>query len=112
MTEARREYNRAYYERNKTHIQAKNTAYYKKRQRDLGLRKRYGITEAEYDRRYADQNGRCLICERQQHRLDVDHCHSTGKIRGLLCRRCNLRAGFLEGPLVEETKRYLQRAEE
>ena len=51
------------------------------------------ITVEEYDLLYAKQNGYCAICGKHQSqlrtRLAVDHDHSTGKIRGLLCFSCN-----------------------
>lgn len=51
----------------------------------------YGIDAAEYDRVLAVQDGRCAICltRPRTRRLAVDHDHETGKIRGLLCTRCN-----------------------
>lgn len=52
------------------------------------------------------QNNSCGICGRTQERLAVDHCHSTAKIRGLLCTNCNLKLGWYE-PLKEEIEKYL-----
>lgn len=50
----------------------------------------YGITEAEYDTLFASQSGRCAICwGARLYKLDVDHDHSTGLVRGLLCKLCN-----------------------
>ncbi len=60
--------------------------------------KRYGITLEDYDKIYDSQNGCCAICNRHQQALKrllaVDHCHTTGEIRGLLCHSCNLLLGF------------------
>lgn len=54
----------------------------------------------EYNRIFMEQEGRCRICSRHQSefsvRLAVDHCHKTGKVRALLCRRCNVALGLLE----------------
>lgn len=62
-------------------------------QRRADLKHRYGITEAEYGRLLAEQNGGCAICSTTEcasgRRLAVDHCHATGRVRGLLCRDCN-----------------------
>jgi len=57
------------------------------------LERDYGITITQYDTMYEEQQGRCKICGLDQERLDrrlcVDHCHVTGKVRGLLCDPCN-----------------------
>jgi hypothetical protein len=56
-----------------------------------------GLSAAEYDALLAKQNGACAICRRRwKERLCVDHCHLTGMIRGLLCRRCNLGLGYMK----------------
>ncbi|MGW0245086.1 endonuclease VII domain-containing protein [Nocardia goodfellowii] len=53
----------------------------------------YGITADEYWALYEAQDGRCYICRRPRRKdakkLSVDHCHKTGRIRGLLDQRCN-----------------------
>jgi Recombination endonuclease VII len=67
-----------------------------------GARARYqprlcGLSATEYDALLAKQNGACAICRRRwKERLCVDHCHLTGMIRGLLCRRCNLGLGYMK----------------
>jgi hypothetical protein len=60
--------------------------------RNQHLTETYGITEDDYNRLLAAQDGKCAICGglRRQN-LDVDHDHKTGLIRGLLCKRCNRR---------------------
>lgn len=63
-------------------------------QRRYNYKHKYGITVEDYDRMFAEQEGRCLICGTDVpggHRkhLCVDHCHETGRVRGLLCNRCN-----------------------
>jgi hypothetical protein len=66
-------------------------------QRAYGLKRRYGITVEEYDELLSQQEGRCAICYRiVEETLCVDHNHVTGKIRGLLCTRCNRSLGWLE----------------
>lgn len=58
--------------------------------RNRDLMARFGISAAEYDRLGDAQGGVCAIClKRPKQRLAVDHDHATGKIRGLLCGRCN-----------------------
>ena len=63
-------------------------------------KKKYGITEADYNAMLVRQNGVCEICKEpesyKQYHLAVDHCHATGKIRGILSRNCNLAVGCLK----------------
>lgn len=80
---------------------------------DSRLRRRYGITLADKERMHVEQSGRCGICQRDDiWRLVVDHCHETGKVRGLLCDRCNQAIGALGdcAESVERALRYLRRA--
>jgi Recombination endonuclease VII len=61
------------------------------------LRRRYGISLEEYELRLALQNGVCAICNKKpKGLLCVDHCHVTGKVRGLLCKKCNSGLGFCD----------------
>ena len=48
----------------------------------------YRLLRCDYERMLAKQQHACAICKRAV-KLVVDHCHTTGKIRGLLCQRCN-----------------------
>ena len=73
---------------------------------------KFGITLLQYDEMFELQNGVCAICGQVDitgRRLAVDHNHSTGEVRGLLCTKCNVRVGVLENeswrPLAE---RYLR----
>jgi len=63
------------------------------------LKKKYGITQSEYLEILVAQNYVCAVCKRDEVRdaaLAVDHCHVTGKIRGLLCTKCNTAIGLLD----------------
>jgi hypothetical protein len=72
------------------------------------LRREYGITPEEFENMLHSQNGQCAICgtfeaDAKHRRLHVDHDHITGKVRGLLCGRCNMMLGYaLENTMVLE----------
>jgi len=70
------------------------------RKRMNDLMRRYGLTVEDYDRMLDEQGGTCALCSRlpekeRYGRLSVDHCHDTGKVRGLLCNSCNYAIGIL-----------------
>ena len=69
-----------------------------KANRERNLRNTYNITIADYDKMFEQQGGVCAICKLPDinSRLHVDHCHDTGKVRKLLCRRCNMVLGRVE----------------
>lgn len=72
------------------------------------------LTRTEYDRLFAEQQGRCAICKVDANTLIralcVDHNHTTGKVRGLLCYKCNSGLGFFQDKteLVEKAIQYLK----
>ena len=83
----------AYAEANKERIS--------KRSREYALNKLYGLSVADYDELFSQQHGQCAICgstgTKKVHAfLFVDHDHSTGAIRGLLCNSCNRAIGLLK----------------
>lgn len=74
-------------------------------QRNFDYNKNYGISLKQYNKMWADQEGCCAICKRHSSEfaknLHVDHNHTTGEVRGLLCHNCNLALGrFYEDPEV------------
>lgn len=89
-----------YYARNRDNILSKID------NRSRLLKQKYSMTIEEYDILLESQNGLCSICSQPEtilHRrtglpisLAVDHCHTSGEIRGLLCRRCNQYLGAME----------------
>lgn len=62
------------------------------------LEKTFGITIDEYNDILEKQGGTCAICKSPptNKKLAVDHCHETGRVRGLLCQGCNLGIGNLK----------------
>src|SRR5262245_50008280 len=110
--------NKAYYDAHREEIKKRNSAYYRANKETISeqarasrlsrkhandpslwsgeLRRRYGLSPAEYAALLAKQGGACAICrKRSKGRLCVDHCHLTGTVRGLLCRKCNTALGYL-----------------
>ena len=70
--------------------------------RNAELQRRYGITQQDYEVMIAEQNNQCAICNTTEPggRHDrgyfvVDHCHTTGKVRKLLCNNCNTALGLV-----------------
>jgi hypothetical protein len=65
----------------------------KRQAADKRLQREYGISLTEYEQVLKYQNGVCAICSKAplpgRPRLSVDHCHTTGQLRGLLCHSCN-----------------------
>lgn len=55
----------------------------------------YGLTQAQYVAMLVRQDNKCSIC-RSDKKLVVDHDHKTGKVRGLLCFRCNVALAYIE----------------
>lgn len=68
--------------------------------RVLHYKNKYGLTIQDYNQMFDKQKGRCAVCGKHESelgkRLDIDHNHNTGKIRGLVCTACNRRIGRYE----------------
>lgn len=86
--------------------------------RGVNLKARYGLSQADYDALLSEQGGACAICagldpRSRYGKFHVDHCHQTGKVRGLLCGRCNGLLGKMGDTLggVARFVAYLQQAE-
>ena len=83
----------------------------KHKTRDQMLRHRYGISQLEYEDMLSNQGGVCAICSKSEITIDdrtgnlrhlsVDHCHISGKIRAILCAKCNKGIGaFGDDPAI------------
>lgn len=103
---ANRAFMREFYRQNRDEINRRSkerrdsqiaTARAKERRRALA---KYGLTQADYDRMVAQQDHGCAICHQTvEGNLHVDHCHTSGKVRGLLCGACNTSIGsFRDNP--------------
>lgn len=80
----------------------------------------YGLTEEDFEKLLAEQDGVCAICGQPethinrksgiQTKLSVDHDHETGEVRGLLCRNCNWAIGKLSTEdLLEKALEYVRK---
>ena len=97
--------NREYYlERRKKYNSKKNT---RQMERNRKLKQNYNITLDEYNLMVEAQQNRCLICNTMplNKKLYVDHNHTTGRIRGLLCHHCNSGLGYFK-----DNTKFLQKA--
>ena len=80
------------------------------------VKRKYGLSENGFKEMLQSQNEKCLICEshfawnKRSNTPHVDHCHASGKVRGLLCRRCNSSLGYFnDNPaLFESAANYLK----
>lgn len=74
------------------------------------LKKLYNLSVDEYKEMYEEAGGCCQVCgveeSKLNKRLAVDHCHTTGKVRGLLCSKCNTALGQLDDDLNKISALY------
>lgn len=94
------DYHRHYYQRNKEDLKAKSSQWYANnreqaaaQRRIYQLRSQFGLTPDDYEAMVQAQDGRCALCQQPCAKLHVDHCHTSGRIRGLLCVPCNVFLG-------------------
>lgn len=110
---------RAWAERNRESLRERAREHYhskyKFKYRDARLMADFGITREEYDHILLFQGNRCAICQSEHSDAEgrefaVDHDHFTGKVRGVLCRGCNVGLGNLRDDvsILERAVRYLK----
>lgn len=86
----------------------------KEKQRWYQIKTKYGIDKEEYNEMLTAQNFSCAICNKHMAEcaqpLYIDHCHSTGKVRGLLCCPCNSGIGLMNDDvsLLNKAVKYLE----
>jgi Recombination endonuclease VII len=77
--------------------QTTNPGYFNAILRKHVWKKKFGLTPEQYDRMFLDRSGCCDICHLPAEKpLHLDHDHTTGLVRGLLCIGCNLKLGWYE----------------
>lgn len=102
-----REYWHKYYRENPIKVKALRKSARRKRD--------YGITTNDYNKLVLDQKGCCAICGRNpsesEKYLYIDHDHTSGIVRGLLCRRCNVALGMMNEDIdiLKAAIMYLQK---
>lgn len=76
------------------------------------IRRKYGLSWEDFLRLNKEQDGKCAICFIHMNPPSVDHCHSTGRVRGLLCKPCNHGLGlFKDAPSsLRAAASYLEKA--
>ncbi len=98
-----RERQQAWRAKNRPKVNASRRAAYAstnewERRRTYYFQKKYGITEEERDQLLASQGGVCAICKTDDPKSKlgwvIDHCHTSGRVRGVLCHRCNVMLGM------------------
>lgn len=109
--ETKKQFNARAWARRRKHFPSYETNRY--------LKRKYGITLADYNRMKEEQGGVCAICHQPETSYDpkthiirglsVDHCHTTKKVRGLLCFNCNAAIGRLRDSidLLDACRAYL-----
>lgn len=118
------DYNKKYYEENKekdkircleNYYKNKDNPEKKLKWRENQLKVKYNITLQDWNDMYESQGFKCAICETEEPMgnglFHVDHCHSTGKIRGLLCHHCNSALGQFRDSIkiLEKAIKYLEK---
>lgn len=125
--EAKRKYFQEYYQKNKERLGEYRRAYrranpilevgWQSKYRDKGIEerrwaailRRYDLTKEDFDRMLVKQGGKCACCgEVFSKTPHVDHCHTSGRVRGLLCGPCNTGLGVFEKKAAL-FKQYLER---
>ena len=96
-----------------------NREVYKQRRKNSSrkwyLKSNYNITEEQYNKLFLEGNKKCWICESSStNRLNVDHNHKTGKVRGLLCGKCNRGLGLFKDnkDIILLAAKYLRKFED
>lgn len=101
-------YQKAYKDARREEVNRKERERSKRRSKDpvykhkrfvADIKKKYGLSLEQYNNMLEAQNGKCKLCKHppaKGKRLHIDHCHISGKIRGLLCAQCNWFVGKID----------------
>lgn len=88
----------------------KNPSAAAKNDQRARLKRKYGLSESQVNAMRAAQGGKCAICQRSTSRLFIDHCHTKGNVRALLCQTCNTFLGWYErkADTILRFQRYIE----
>ena len=114
-----------YYRENKEKHNEASSRYYRKHKEKISgksrgrwLKDKYDLTEQQYEEMLKNQGGKCKICNseninaKSKGNLVIDHCHKSGKVRGLLCDKCNMGLGTFNDDiqLFKNAIEYLEKS--
>lgn len=109
-SERKRKANKEWYHR----VKSEQPDKFPLQRRRAKFKRVYGITLDEYDEMLKSQDYKCVTCgkehnDTEQEKLRVDHCHATGKVRGLLCHNCNISLGLIKEDIkvLDSLKAYV-----
>ena len=90
---------------------ANNKERWKELSRKCSLKRKYNMTPQKYGELWLSQKGKCKICYERKP-LNIDHCHKSNKVRGLLCKNCNFGIGSLKDDIgiLTSAIQYLKRS--
>lgn len=115
MTEKQRR-KKEWYEKNKQRISKQSKKRYQKNKlkvKERNLKKQYGLTLDDWNNLFLTQHSRCAVCRTDTPEgmgWATDHCHTTGKVRGILCNFCNTGLGLFKDNILvlQEAIKYLE----
>lgn len=114
--ESQKAYLAKWYAGNQDKVKAyrqQNKARIRERTRQWALKTKFGLTVEDFDRMLASQSNACAVCQTVAPKTGwhIDHCHSTGKVRGILCTNCNPMLGFAKDntDTLKAAIRYLEK---
>lgn len=107
-----REKTKNYFRSNYHHNLEKKRIAYRYNHKFKNIKDQYGLTKDEYFEILDKTNGLCPICNRKINKPNVDHCHNTGVIRGIICFQCNLGMGNFNDDIerLKNAIKYLERS--
>ena len=119
--EYQKEYNKEYRKKNVEKLSANNKKWREENKEQdalvmlkARLKRKYNLSIDEYKTLIESQNNSCKVCgthakNNLKGKLYIDHCHTTGKVRGLLCMKCNSALGLLndDKALIQNLLDYL-----